>query len=72
MTNDKIKWVCDICGIQIGWIKSNGYRYGFAFDSFAVEDDTGKELCSECFRKTPEGKERMKNLIQLDGGHCPR
>ena len=54
---DKIKWVCDECRVQIGWITNNNYRYGLTNDSFAVEEETGKELCPECFHKTPEGKE---------------
>jgi hypothetical protein len=51
-----IKWLCDNCNAQIGWITKDLHRYGFDFCSYAVEEDTGKDLCPECFRKTPEGK----------------
>jgi hypothetical protein len=55
----RIKWLCDECGTQIGWITKEKYRYGITIDSFAVEEDTGRELCPDCFRKTPEGREYL-------------
>jgi hypothetical protein len=58
----KIKWLCDECGTQIGWIitdKDRYHRQGLSIDSYAVEEDTGRELCPDCFRKTPEGREYL-------------
>jgi hypothetical protein len=45
----KTKLVCERCGKQIGWIE-NGEKIPLKWDCFAVDDDTGQELCAECFR----------------------
>ena len=60
------KWIMTIGALAGGMILLSAfitlkekYRYGITIDSFAVEEDTGRELCPDCFRKTSEEREYL-------------